>query len=608
VTWFGTSVAVELGFGSAPLGTVSWTDVSAYVRSIRWRRGRWSSEFDGFDAGSCTLTLDDTDRRFDPDHASGPYFGDITLNVPLRVTVGGTVQFYGYVESWGVQWYVHDNFAERIVSATDGFRLLAQRRVDDSPFGAEVRFDTPVWWYRLGETGGATLRDSGSAGKHLTSYNADNYAARNGLVKYSADGAQAWDGVDDYAEVASVTLTPPFTVFVATVVTTAGRRNPLVSLAGTGTEAFVFEITSADKLKVTYNDGTDERSTITDAAVADLDQVQFFTCVVRTGAAPILYQNLAQPAQTGSGSGTLGAITGTLRLARVGTDYYAGVLDEACYFAEDLSLTESASGGGTRMDDYYAAGHPSSGTVAWEDDDPNARASKILAMVGWPTGLRALDDYSTAQFGPAKLDRRPALQCLREVEVSDSGWLFMARDGKVTWQDRDGRYQTASAQLVSQATFSDDEAATLKYSRLVPDGYSPAWIANRIRARWVNGEVVEVEDTTSQAAMELIEEDLGELLLDSRAQVETLLEVRLARRKDPRLRFVELGYSGRHGAAYVTEATTREIGHRVTVERTPTDVGSALSLECWVDGIEQEMDEAGMWDVRYRLSPVVPQS
>jgi hypothetical protein len=415
----------------------------------------------------------------------------------------------------------------------------------------------------------------------------------------------AWDGVDDYAEVASVTLTPPFTVFVATVVTTATRRNPIVSLAGSGSEAFTFEITSADKLKVTYNDGTDERSTITDAAVADLDTVQFFTCIIRTGDAPILYQNLAQPAQTGSGSGTLGAITGTLRAARQGTDYFAGVLDELFYVAEDLSLTESASGGGTRMDDYYAAGHPSSGTKAWEDDDPFDRVGKILNMVGWPAGLRALDNYSTAGFGPAKLARRPALQCLREVEVSDSGWLFMSADGKVTWQDRAGRYQTATPQLVSQATWSDDPAETLNYMALVPDGYTTAFVANRIRASWTDGEVVEVNDTTSQTDYELIEEDLGELLLDTRAQVQSLLDVRLARRKDPRLRFVELMFTGR---SHPTEAVAREIGHRITVERTPTGVGTAISQECWIDGIEQVIDFNGTWDVRWRLSPVVPES
>jgi hypothetical protein len=67
-------------------------------------------------------------------------------------------------------------------------------------------------------------------------------------------------------------------------------------------------------------------------------------------------------------------------------------------------------------------------------------------------------------------------------------------------------------------------------------------------------------------------------------------------------------FSARRSSSVATEATTREIGHRITVERTPTNVGSTISQECWIDGIEMVLDERGTWDVRWRLSPVVPQS
>ena len=80
VTWYdGATLKVELGFGSTPYtapGSISWTDVSAYVRvdngrSVDIGKGR-SAERDTFDAGTMTITFDSRDRRFDPDYLHQP--------------------------------------------------------------------------------------------------------------------------------------------------------------------------------------------------------------------------------------------------------------------------------------------------------------------------------------------------------------------------------------------------------------------------------------------------------------------------------------------------------------------------------------------------------
>lgn len=82
-----TGAMVELLLGG------TWTDVTArtYHRdTIRITRGR-QDQGARVDAGSCTITLNNKDGRFSPRNPTGPYYGLIGRNTPVRVSaVGGT--------------------------------------------------------------------------------------------------------------------------------------------------------------------------------------------------------------------------------------------------------------------------------------------------------------------------------------------------------------------------------------------------------------------------------------------------------------------------------------------------------------------------------------
>lgn len=101
----------EIAFGDPPLtanASATWVDVSSYLRDRIWiKRGR-QNERDEFETGRATLTLLNTDRRFDPNNASGPYFGDVKPMAKIRIgaTWSGTDywRFTGYVESWDPQY------------------------------------------------------------------------------------------------------------------------------------------------------------------------------------------------------------------------------------------------------------------------------------------------------------------------------------------------------------------------------------------------------------------------------------------------------------------------------------------------------------------------
>ena len=61
-----------------------WTDVTSYARNINITRGR-TDETSNFESGNASITLDNRDRRFDPFHATGPYYGKLKPRQAIRV-------------------------------------------------------------------------------------------------------------------------------------------------------------------------------------------------------------------------------------------------------------------------------------------------------------------------------------------------------------------------------------------------------------------------------------------------------------------------------------------------------------------------------------------
>jgi hypothetical protein len=129
--------------------SATWEDVTSYVRSVSMRRG--SSRVEGailrYEAGTCSITLDNRDRRFDPANLAGPYVaGGVTQVTPMRAVRvqanwSGTVYslWRGFVDAWQVA-YTGPNAAEVTLTATDGMKVLgAYDRAAVAPVGAGER-------------------------------------------------------------------------------------------------------------------------------------------------------------------------------------------------------------------------------------------------------------------------------------------------------------------------------------------------------------------------------------------------------------------------------------------------------------------------------------
>lgn len=139
--------------GDGPLGVgvpidyagaqVTWTDITSLVRSVSLSRGRPSTTFGGFEAGSATIELLDSNADFIPGNTGSAYYPNIRPMRPIRITAVFSGEynrlFRGYVDSWDVQWDPASNVSAVSIQATDAFKILSNRQTTV----AGVSGDTP---------------------------------------------------------------------------------------------------------------------------------------------------------------------------------------------------------------------------------------------------------------------------------------------------------------------------------------------------------------------------------------------------------------------------------------------------------------------------------
>jgi hypothetical protein len=144
-----------------------WTDITGFARSISVSRPstRVQGPLITYQAGTLSVTLDNSGGQFDPDNAASPFVtGGVTAihamaPVRLRAATGqaGYGMVYGFADGWepAAQTY-EGGYAEVNLTATDGFKVLAGQTLaalaatagDSEDSGARVRrILTAAGWF-----------------------------------------------------------------------------------------------------------------------------------------------------------------------------------------------------------------------------------------------------------------------------------------------------------------------------------------------------------------------------------------------------------------------------------------------------------------------------
>lgn len=576
VAWFdGVAFTVEIAFASDPLAvSPTWVDVSDRVRDIPLIfRGR-TDEYGDFAPGSCTIVMDNSDRRFDPDYAAGPYYPNVTPMKRIRVAwafaAASGVTFTGFVLGWPQQ-EVNPSDGFVTVTAVDGSRFAENMPLSSSAYTIAVEALTPEHYIK----GPLPLQDYGSNSTGLQNLTAPTAVSGDGTPL----GEPLYTGVSvrgsvptDYARTVS---------FVGKLADTTDGIT-LTFYGNMDLSISVFD----GQVWISYNDEADSGYT------------------TPAGSSHIFRHSLS------IGSAHHWAITvqsGVLYL--LGDDQTVGTLtlstDTPGLFADgNFSISTT---GGAALSHVATWGTPKTtaqllnlariAETAHDDETSGVRIGRALDDAGWPSGLRDVDAGQPGQ-GPYVPNGQTLMEYARQVERSEQGLAFFDVDGRFRFVDRQTLWTSTSV-----ATFSDDgNAGDLVYMDAVRGSHHDT-IRNIVTASWRYGGITR-RDATSIASYGEARESIDSTTIRDAGNASNLAAYVLRANKDPRVRISELvaplRISGGDNEAETLLAL--EIGDKVTVERTPAGVGPQVIHTVIVQGIEHEIG-LNQWTMTLYLSP-----
>jgi hypothetical protein len=285
-----------------------------------------------------------------------------------------------------------------------------------------------------------------------------------------------------------------------------------------------------------------------------------------------------------SGSGTVPAI-GTADVTVFGGNV-GGTVDEFAVYPSVLSAA--------RVLVHYNAGHaPFSGL------DTGAATTKVLDVIGWPSADRTIETGKSLVVS-FDMGGSTALGVSQLLEKTEQGRFFMAPDGKATFYNRHHTLTTA-ASTTSNATFGDTPGE-LPYGDLDLQ-YDKTKIRNSVTTQRTNGSPFNVKDATSITSYRERAFSITGLLNSSDGELRDLALWILGHYKDPSTRVPQIVIKPRTPPfALFTQIRDRRLCDRVTANRRPQNVGTAISLAVLIEGAQHDISPED-WTATLLLSP-----
>lgn len=600
-TWTVTSPATIAGFDWEPIPTIG-DDNRCRAMSLNYDIGR-TSELDKFPPSRLNTVLRNHDRVLDPEHETGPYFGDLNPRVPVRLQLdvgsGMVDQFYGFVETGWRQTYQKPVSVRCELDLVDLLGILEAEAFAGTAYDTEVLADEPVAYWRLDEDSGTQMADSSGNGNHGFR---DNGESVDPLVYGGGKAFSAPHVGDNRGRFVGESLPdgPPCSIEAWFKVPRDLTQLHVIANvqrdASFGTSLTVSVETSASgspngEVVVDFR-GIGGGYKFRGGTRVDDDRVHQVVLTVNGAAASdvVLYVDGEAETKTTISGTTAGDWPGLYwwTVANIwdssSGDYgLGGVIDEVAIYDRVLDPEQIAT-------------HYEAGTTAFTGDTTGARINRVLDLLGLPEALRDIADGDTT-LGPADYGTGSVGGYLARVVESEQGHLYVAHHngGKLTFRGRYTRL-TETRSTVSQATFTDDPDDGQYHYRndITPEPNSIETVINTVDVTWQGGTETVVDEASralygSQSRSIATEASTASAARSAGAWL-------TARYGQPqsRIRQLPLAPGGRQ-TGLPAVVTDLRVSDRVTVRRHPNQIGDPVVNGLIVEGVHTEMHADQSW-------------
>jgi hypothetical protein len=199
--------------------------------------------------------------------------------------------------------------------------------------------DTPLSYWRFGDTSGTTAIDFSTNGRNGAYQNSPTLGAA-GLLRADTDTAVRFDGTDDYASLASAAwMNVPAFSTEAWVKTTASGQAIVSRDNSSSSKAWRLSVSSGFASFILHNGGSNY--TLTGVTAINDGRTHHIVATYASGTMSIYVDGVLD----GTLNGTAHSVTGTPAL-RVGTErlagYFDGVIDEVAFYGSALTANQVA--------------------------------------------------------------------------------------------------------------------------------------------------------------------------------------------------------------------------------------------------------------------------
>jgi hypothetical protein len=582
----------------------TWVDISADLISGTVRRGK-QRELDKFQAGTCQLTLRNDSRQYDPNHATGPYFGSILPMRRMRVMAIANNTLYsaftGYVDSWD-QNYTGPHSATATVTLTDGFKPLAVAGLPTSPYFATVYQDLVASrlggsdLYRLNEAPGTTVINDTASGNYDSTevIGAPTFGVPSLVAMESSDTAmqlsssgQWFQVYPDFFVLSTDAFSFEFLVRITGTPTTDIEAYQNL-VPGFGSNTSIKVLAASGKVEFFVGNTAVSAASIVDGLIHHVVCTREFNDALTVQTLKIYIDGVLDTTLTGFGSNLLSTAMQT-RLCR-GADGALVTFDEVAFYYEAGSNVDGALSAAT------VAAHYAAATAPWVNDSPGTRVGRILDLIDWSVSDRVLSAGASV-LQAATIGNQKALEHLQKVSQSEFGDLFVDANGAVVLRGRND-----SVDQPSRATFADRHNVGLA-ARVVTPEYSDQLIKNDVTISRAGGVARNAQDATSIGQYLIHSYALSGLIHNSDDLSLRAAQHVVAQYKDPLQRISGLVVEAHADPVNLfPQVLGRELLDRITVTYTPQGIPPAISQLTVIEGLTHSFTPK-RWTTAYDLSP-----
>jgi hypothetical protein len=214
--------------------------------------------------------------------------------------------------------------------------------------------------------------------------------------------------------------------------------------------------------------------------------------------------------------------------------------------------------------------------------------------IDWPTTRRLIDVGKSTVQADTITNTPTATEYLQRVSQAEPGALYIARDGRLVFRDRE------SLQQVTDFKFSDDGTGIPFTDIEVVLGTEQ--LRNRVSVARLNGGTAVAEDAGSQGLYGVVEYDISNSLLASDGAATDLANWILGIYGQPVLRVNSLTVNLEAlTPTQMANVLSLDIGDAVNIVFTPNGVGDAIDRYVGIDSIEANL-QPGSYIIRFGFS------